>query len=252
VNTHGVIVGAVSPNCCQWVDLSPAVWRSYVAGPKTLPHRGEAMDINDQNQVVGYVMRKGLSQAFLWDLPAGTVDALPPLPRGTFTSARAINNDQFILGSSDNGRGATVTVLWRRSGSGWSVQAVTGGIEGLDLDGGIGIVGQTANVASYGTPNHAGTFNVLGFSYAEAVSPNGVLAVGSDAGAATGWPVSSVAFIADRAGNTTYLPWPVSGTWRDGFGMGVTDCGLVVGAGWPLTSNFQPYTSQPIVWDPGC
>lgn len=252
VNTHGVIVGSVSPNCCQWVDLFPAVWKDYLSGPKMLPDTGEALDINDQNMVVGYVMRRGVSQAFVWDLAHGTMVQLPSLARGGSSIARAINNDHVILGSSNNRQGQSVTVLWRRNGPGWMVQVVNGGIEGMDLDSGFGIVGHNAFTASFGSPDYVGNFNVLGFSWAEAVSGNGELAVGTDAGAATGWPVSSVAFIADRRGTTTYLPWPSIGTWRDGFASGVTDCGLVVGSSWPLSSNFQPFSSQPVVWDPGC
>lgn len=252
VNTHGVIVGSVTPNCCQWADLFPAVWKDYLSVPKMLPDTGEATDINDQGQVVGYVIRRGVSQAFVWDLKLGSVVQLSTLARGGSSSARAINNDQVILGVSDNRQGQPVTVLWRRNGSGWTVQAVNGGIDGMDLDSGVGIVGHNAYTASFGSPNYAGNFNVLGFSWAEGVSRNGVLAVGTDAGAATGWPVSSLAFIADRGGTTTYLPWPSVGTWRDGFASGVTDCGLVVGSSWPLSSNFQPFSSQPVVWDPGC
>jgi len=39
VNTHGMIVGAVSPNCCAWQDLFPAVWLDYTSYPKVLPDR---------------------------------------------------------------------------------------------------------------------------------------------------------------------------------------------------------------------
>lgn len=251
VNTYGMIVGAITSNCCQWADLFPAFWLDQYSYPKVLSDTGEAADVNDMGHVVGYVMKRGVSRAFFWDVRAGTVELLPPFTRGRASAARAINNDQVILGEADLGNGLT-TVIWRRSGTGWTVKAVTGGIFGLDLDHGIGIVGHTNNTASYGYPDHAGTFNVLGFSYAEAVSPSAALVAGWDAGAATGWPVSTVAFIADRQGNTTYLPWPVAGTWRDGFGQGVNDCGLVVGTGYPLTSMWQPFTAQPLVWDPGC
>lgn len=249
VNNNGMIAGAVSPNCCAWVDLSPAVWTSFSAVPLVLPDSGEAADVNDQGLVVGSVLRRGRSRAFAWDVPTGSVVILPTLPGGRVTTARAINNEQVILGTADDAHGNVSTVLWRRDATGWTVQPVAGSIDGLDIDSWLGIVGATASRASFGKPDHVGWFSTQGASYAEAVSPNGTLAVGTDYGAATTWPQTNIGFIADRSGAITWLPFPGGGLGQASFGSGVTDCGLVVGAVWELGS---PYTAQPTVWDPGC
>lgn len=250
VNNNGMIAGAVSPNCCAWVDLSPAVWPSYSATPVVLPDSGEAADVNDRGLVVGTVLRRGRARAFAWDVPTGSVVLLPTLPGGRVTTARAINNEQVILGTAEDAKGLTSTVLWRQGATGWTVQPVGGGIDGLDIDAWLGIVGATAARASYGKPDHAGWFTTQGASYAEAVSPNGTLAVGTDYGAATTWPQTNIGFVADKGGSITWLPFPANGgPWRASFGSGVTDCGLVVGKVYELGSVF---TAEPAVWDPGC
>ncbi len=249
VNNNGMIVGAVSPNCCAWVDLSPAVWASYRATPVVLRDSGEAVDVNDRGMAVGTVRRRGRDRAFTWDVPAGSVALLPTLPGGRMTTARAINNEEVILGTADDVKGVVTTVLWRRGATGWTVQVVGGSIDGLDLDGWLGVVGVTTGRASFGKPDHAGWYATAGASQAEAVSPGGALAVGTDWGAATTWPQTSIGFIADKGGNITWLPFPAGSMWRASFGSGVTDCGLVVGTVWELGSVF---TAQPAVWDPGC
>ncbi len=184
----------------------------------------------------------------MWDATGGNVQLLPPLPGDTETWAYAINNDMVILGRSGS-TWISHTVIWLQSPAGWTVQQVLGGIEGLDLDQGIGVVGRTGQNASYGRPDHAGFFNTIGPSIARAVSRKGD-AAGDDEGASPGWPTVTVAFVADRSGTTTYLPLPTSQTWRASFGQGVNSCGLVVGAVWEFPGAY--FSAQPVVWDPGC
>jgi hypothetical protein len=123
---------------------------------------------------------------------------------------------------------------------------------GYDIDAGMGIVGATAARASYGNPDHQGFFPTVGPSTAWAVNPRGV-ATGDDVASSPGWPQNTAAFVADQSGAMTVLPLgnnPNGFAWRASYGYGINTCGIVVGTAWPFPGN--PYTVQPIVWDPGC
>ncbi len=243
VNANGAIAGSVDLGKPSAPRVVPAVWQQTGANPILLSAVGEAYDINDFGLTVGSLSTKGHWFGFVWDTATGAVQLLPPLPGDKDTGGHRINNDGIILGSSGQ-RNA----IWRQSGGGWVPTLVTGGIEAFGLDQSMGVVGRTGNKASFGTPNHAGFYNTIGPSTAWAVSRRG-LATGDDAGASPGWPTSTVAFVADQAGGTTYLPLPATSWWQASFGYGVNACGLVVGTAWPFPATF---TAQPVVWDPGC
>ena len=71
-----------------------------------------ATDINERGDVVGYI---GSAQAVLF--AHGRIINLPPLPRGRYSMALAINDHGQVLGLSDDRTGALRPVLWtpRRS-----------------------------------------------------------------------------------------------------------------------------------------
>ena len=255
VNERGEIVGSVNVGSPQQPLDVPAYWRRVGVPPVLLHDPGIASDINDHGLVVGTVTTpQGTGRAYVWTPSTGSLVWLPPLPGGSVTVARAINNDHIIVGYSDaNGGIGGGTVLWQDNGTSWVVYQVTSSasdIVGFDIDAGRGIVGHTMLVASFGDPHHAGYFSVSSTqpSYATAVTGKQV-ATGWDEGVLPpGAPVSyglGTAFIADRSGATTYLPYPV-GQWRYSAGYGLNDCGLVVGELW------RQGVWYPAVWDPGC
>lgn len=248
VNLAAQIVGAVNLGSPGAPPLSPAFWPQPSAVPVILPESGDAVDINDQGLAVGTIERKGKRRAFIWDHSrSGQVTILPLLPGGSSSAARAVNNDRLILGVADDGA-TEHTVVWQFKGTRWTVQPVSG-IDGRDLDAGLGIVGSSGGRASYGTPNFVGLLNTVGPSDAWAASVNGFV-VGEDNGTSPGWPQVNEAYIADRAGTTTYLPLPTSSMWRATFARGVNSCGVVVGGVWPFPGG--TFTDSPAVWDPGC
>ena len=247
VNTHGAIVGRGNLGTSLAPKWMPALWPDMTSTPIFAGIAGEAADNNDQGLIVGTGTRGTTTFAFVWDGVSAPV-RLPFLPGGRSSYAVAISPDNVILGASDSPSGST-TVLWRQNGSGgWTPKAVSGGIAGRDIDTAYGIVGSTGSRASFGNPNHAGYFNT-GAGEANAVSPSGV-ATGTDAAGSPGWPTYWVAFVADRAGNTTHLPDPTGGGLvRATNGFGINNCGVVVGSVWVL-GGF--YTTNPALWDPGC
>lgn len=255
VNERGEIVGSVDVGSVQQPHDVPAYWRRVGVPPVVLHDPGVASDVNDHADVVGTITTpQGTGRAYIWNPRTGSFDWLPPLPGGSVTVALAINNDRVILGFSDaNGGLGGGTVLWQHSGSAWVVWQVTSSasdIVGYDLDAGYGIVGHTMQVASFGNPYHAGYFNVssVGRSYATAVTGRGVVTGWDEGVTPPGVPQSygfGTAFIADRSGATTYLPYP-AGNWRASAGYGLNGCGLVVGELW------TPSAWYPAVWDPGC
>jgi probable HAF family extracellular repeat protein len=255
VNERGEIVGSIELGAAQPPVTLPAFWGRVGAPPVYLRQPGVASDINDQGDVVGTITTpQGFGKAFVWNPGTGAFDWLPPLSGGTNTTARAINNDRVVLGWSDtNGGIGGGTVLWQYNGSAWTVWQITSSasdIIGYDIDGGYGIVGHTMQVASYGDPFHAGYFNVssVGRSYATAVTGRRVVTGWDEGVLPPGVPQSygfGTAFVADRSGATTYLPYPV-GNWTASAGYGLNDCGLVVGEVWTQSGWY------PAVWDPGC
>ena len=249
VNERGEIVGGVNAGTLQSPRDVPAYWRRVGVAPLLLSNSGIASDVNDHGIVVGtFYPPTGFGEAFVWTPSTGLLELLPPIPGGSNTSAFAINNDRIILGYSDGW-----TVLWQHNGTTWNVQNVAvwnQSIAGDDIDSGYGIVGHTMYMASFGDPNHAGYFSMssLGRSFATAVKGRGVVTGWDEGVNPPGVPHSygfGTAFIADRSGATTYLPYPV-GPWLASAGYGLNACGLVVGV---LYTN---YAYHPAVWNPGC
>ncbi|MGQ0649290.1 MAG: hypothetical protein ACT4P7_17195 [Gemmatimonadaceae bacterium] len=205
LNTSAAITGTVFMNS---VDYHPAVWPTPRTTPRLLTSvTGTASDINDAGLVVGTEIRNGVTHAFLWE-PSGALTYLPPLAGGTATYAIAINNNDVILGSSSSSSG-WFPVLWRWSGSAWRAHAITGGINALALDDRRMVVGQTANEASWGIPDHRGYFGVGVYSHATGVARDGSAAIGESSYPVTG-PATRNAWVADRSGNVTFLPIPNS------------------------------------------
>ncbi len=247
VNNQGSIVGGVTLAGTSPVEV-PAYWSGTGAAPVLFSKKpGRANDISDQGLAVGtFTTALGYGEAFAWNPRTGALDLLPGLPNMVLgTEAYAINNDHIILGRSD-----AETVVWQFNGSVWGVGKARF-INGHDIDAGYGVVGETGLSASYGTPDFAGHFATVGRSVANAVTPRGIVA-GVDDGvfpAGVGYFFGGgTAFAADRAGVTTYLPYP-SGTWISSFGLGINECGVVVGEIWKGGSVLLAY---PVVWNPGC
>jgi hypothetical protein len=241
VNRWGAVAGAVFNNS---LDYHPAVWSSTTSTPITLPHLGIAADVNDAGLVVGAISRNGLPYAFLWDPMSGSKPTmLPALPGGVESYAMAINSRNVILGSSSTSTGWS-SVLWRLSGGVWIPRPILG-INALALAEGNVVVGQTANEASWGKPDHAGNFGVGAYSHATGVAPDASVAIGRSSYPVTG-PATQNAWVADLRGSLTFLPIANS-LWQATFGAAVNTCGLAVG-------SYINHTGArlPAYWNPGC
>ncbi|WP_157980852.1 DUF3466 family protein [Pseudidiomarina homiensis] len=66
---------------------------------------GAATDINDENQVVGFLIRRvqGINRyiGFIYDIESETLSELPSFFNGSSTIATAINNDGLIVGTAE-------------------------------------------------------------------------------------------------------------------------------------------------------
>lgn len=237
VNQGGEIAGTVY----DAADAPfPAVWRNVGALPEVLALQGQALDINDAGNAVGWMISKGRVFGFFWDR-RGNLEKLPPFPGGFSTHAHAINIDNVVLGDATVAGSGPIPVIWTRSPSGWVPRALSGGISGGDIDNAYNVVGSTMGHASYGEPDHAGHFAVRFPSAALAVNQVGVAAGIDGSGPGS-------AFVADWTGQATYLPLPSGGSWTISRAFGINNCGFVVGA--VLQGSLS--ASYPAVWDPKC
>ncbi|MBK8247395.1 MAG: hypothetical protein IPK85_08370 [Gemmatimonadetes bacterium] len=233
ITTHGVVSGAVLRNGVSY----PAVWTTPTAPASELPRPGGVHAINDRLEAVGRYDRKGFPRPMYWDVRNGTAVFLPVPPGTTQGFANDINNDRIIVGEVD-GRGAT----WRWNGTTW-VFASLNGIRAWGVDAGYGTVGITpSGQAAFGSPDLTGLFPTVGLSTAWDTNGRGV-ATGED------WNLTTNrmdAWVGDRNGNFSILPFPSGSTAFQASGRAVNTCGLVVGfIAWGATQ-------EAVMWDPGC
>jgi len=148
-----------------------------------------------------------------------TRSSLLPMPRGaTWARANAIGNDRVIVGESDVGG-----VMWTGAPGAFTVTLLKS-IRPFDIDHGYGTVGDNGNAAVanalYGSPDSTGTF---GWD----ASARAVTSYGVAAGVAYLFFNPWDAFVADHAGNITFLP-VVQGVFPAG-AFGINDCGALAG-----------------------
>ncbi len=120
INEDGIIVGASnSPGGRRAV-----LWNDGgIGGPMPLDppfalDEGEAVDLNDRGQVIGFYLNSSGPQmhtALLWEGDAVTV--LPPLdhPEANAAIPESINNQGEIVGHTHLGSGRSIATLWRGS-----------------------------------------------------------------------------------------------------------------------------------------
>jgi hypothetical protein len=233
ITTHHGIGGAVIRNAVHF----PAYWPDPHARPMELAGNGSVMDVNDRGEAVGHMEVKGIRRAFYWETATRSWVALPRYAKGADDFAWAINNDRLVVGTSSG-----YPVMWRQLNGSWTVYRING-IFPTDIDAGYGTVGYDGQGhATYGSPDHAGTFPTQWLATAWAVNNRGE-AVGEDWNTATN---QVLAWVADRFGSRTYLPLPPGSTQTSASARGINTCGLVVGF---LGSTFA---SEAVMWDPGC
>lgn len=142
VNAFGVVAGATFPDGYP----RPAIWSVGLGSVDLVASSGEARDINDSLQVVGWTgnIASGSSQAFVWDFANG----LRPLDHGGlgYSRANAINASGVVVGRSGGG-----ALVWDPStgmhilnslidpGSGWRLD------EAIDINDHGQIVGTGIN-----------------------------------------------------------------------------------------------------------
>jgi hypothetical protein len=233
ITAHGAVSGAVQRSGVSY----PAVWTRPTAPAIELPRPGGVHAINDRLEAVGRFDRKGFPRPMYWDVRNGTSLFLPVPPGTTQGYANDINNDRLIVGEVD-GRGA----MWRWNGTMW-VFSPLNGIRAWGIDAGYGTVGITPlGQAVYGSPDSTGTFPTVGLSTAWDTNGRGV-ATGED------WNLTTNrmdAWVGDRMGNYSILPFPAGSTAFQASGRAVNTCGLVVG--YIAWGGYQ----EAVMWDPGC
>lgn len=232
INTFGATAGFVATR-----TRTPAVWVTPTRlTTGVVRGTGEVVDLNDRNEAVGYILNpRGQAMALYWEVNSGRWSTLPR-PRGaTWWRANAINNDRVIVGESDLGG-----VMWTGAIGSFTVTDLKA-IRPLDVDHGYGTVGDNGNPsipnALFGDPDSTGTF--IWDASARAVNGRGVAA-----GVAYQFFNPWDAFVADRAGNVTYLP-VAAGLFPAG-AFGINNCGAV--AGYAALKGYW----EAVVWDPGC
>lgn len=243
INRSGVVVGAV--NLGRWgkPHWTPAIWRSPRTMPMVLADTGVFVDVNEAGSAVGYVSANGVWTAVFWNGLTSRLDSLPPLPGHFGSEARAVSIDNVVLGVSWGPWGGE-SVIWQWDGVWWKTTPLAGGINAYDIDNGYGVVGHQGMHAAFGDPDLSGYFLTGNWSVAEGVTAHGV---------ATGWSVvpfvpqgPTEAFVADRGGNTEYLPRP-AGVWARASGRGINSCLQVAGE-----VRDSSGVTFPAWWDPGC
>jgi uncharacterized membrane protein len=116
LNNRGVVVGESQDNSPPFGEVY-AFKYTVADGMRALPNSagGSARDINDNNQVVGYVRIPGAAgRAVRWD-PNGKVVNLGPLPLSG-SEAHAINNQGFAGGFTDVAGGDIHAAVWDPAG----------------------------------------------------------------------------------------------------------------------------------------
>jgi hypothetical protein len=123
-NASGLLVGMVySASLVQ----TPVTWASPTALPVALDTGGVASGlgpfparVNDAGQIVGSTTETS-PRAATWLVPGHVLAFLPMLPGGVRSHALAIDSNGVIVGSSDDGSGTEIAVVWTPNESGWDV-----------------------------------------------------------------------------------------------------------------------------------
>jgi hypothetical protein len=126
-NASGLLVGMM-PNAS--IVATPVTWTSPTAVPVALDTGGVAAGlgpfparVNDAGQIAGSTIEAN-PRAAAWRVPGHGLAFLPMLPGGVRSHARGIDSSGVIVGSSDDGTGAEIAVVWTPDGSGWDVAAL--------------------------------------------------------------------------------------------------------------------------------
>jgi hypothetical protein len=123
-NASGLLVGTI-PSAA--LVATPVTWSSPTAVPVALDTGGVAAGlgpfparVNDADEIVGSTTGTE-PRAATWRVPGHVLAFLPTLPGGTKSHARGIDSSGAIVGSSDDGSGVEIAVVWTPDGSGWVV-----------------------------------------------------------------------------------------------------------------------------------
>ncbi len=115
INTAGRVAGAVYGVLSNQQGYTDYLWTSASLAP-TPVHAccGQAMGLNDHDQVVGYNHPFGSYEAYLWNGPGSSeVQFLGKLPGAAMSEAWAVNNHGAIVGESGADRDYARAVLWQ-------------------------------------------------------------------------------------------------------------------------------------------
>jgi hypothetical protein len=123
-NTSGLLVGTI-PSAA--LVATPVTWWSPTAVPVALDTGGVAAGlgpfparVNDAGEIVGSTLETN-PRAAAWLVPGHVLAFLPTLPSGVKSHALAIDPNGVIVGSSGDGSGSEIAVVWTPNGSGWDV-----------------------------------------------------------------------------------------------------------------------------------
>jgi hypothetical protein len=126
-NASGLLVGMMGSAA---LVATPVKWESPSAVPVALDTGGVAAGrgpfparVNDAGEIVGSTTETD-PRAATWRVPGHVLAFLPMLPGGVRSHALGIDSAGVIVGSSDDGSGSEVAVVWTPDGSGWDVAAL--------------------------------------------------------------------------------------------------------------------------------
>jgi probable HAF family extracellular repeat protein len=252
INDAGQVIGTAT-------DASYAINRvlwdaaASVLGAPSVAYIGsgaiEPTSLNDLGEIVGiHRISASQRQGDYWAGTQSAVVALMPLAGGSpyLTTARAINANGVITGSSPNSSGIITAVLWNRTGAPMSLQ-IAG--EGLGINKSGHVVGVTGDLVTRGFLWRNGSkleLVSLGGSgssaRAVAVSDTGYIAGSSDNGtSAVRWTYSI-----DGSGSVTAEALPLPGDLVRPSPAAVNDAGDIVG-----TANSSFGRPRAILWRRG-
>lgn len=111
INNVGTTVGRL-----EFGDYSEerraVVWQGRIVVARPAGDlESEALDVNDDGLVVGYLLDGRVGRAFEWR--AGSLQRLPGLPNSAGESANAVNDGGLVVGVAHSAGGPNQAVFWR-------------------------------------------------------------------------------------------------------------------------------------------